>query len=205
MIILTVKSTGGIPIRAVQPSVLREMGAWERKGKDNGLLFLIAIDDRRYRFETGYGLEQTLPDSMLGSIGRSYLVPAFKEGAYTKGVVNTASVIAGTIAASQGAKLSGLPEVKPPDKPRGTPFGSLLAFIFFAIAFFSLSRSRSGGLAQASSWARSSAEGVEVAPVDSEVLAVEDSAHSGEGEAAALAAGDHPGDGEMISSLARLH
>ncbi len=148
MIVLTVKSTEGIPIEQYSLQQAEKWGLGQ-KGKDNGLLFVIAVNDRKYRFETGYGLEQILPDSMLGSIGRSYLVPAFKAGDYTKGVVSTASVIAQTIADSQGVKLSGLPEVKAHRKERGFPFGSLLAFIFFVIFLSSLSRSRPGGLAQA--------------------------------------------------------
>jgi len=148
MIILTVKSTQGVPIEQYSLQQAEQWGLG-KKGKDNGLLFLIAVNDRKYRFETGYGLEQILPDSMLGSIGRSYLVPAFKAGHYSRGILETTSVIARTIADSQGVKLSGLPEVTPHKKQRGFSLGSLFALLFFVLFFSSLSRSRSGGLAQA--------------------------------------------------------
>jgi uncharacterized protein len=146
MIILTVPSTEGIPIEQYSLEQAEKWGLG-KKGKDNGLLMLIAVKDRKYRFETGYGLEQILPDSMLGSIGRAYLVPAFKAGDYTKGTMNTTSVIARTIADAQGIKLSGLPEVKQPGRrTRGSPIGALLFFIIFVIVLSSLSRSRSGGI-----------------------------------------------------------
>ncbi len=149
MIVLTVPSTEGIPIEqfTIQQAQMWGLG---QKGKDNGLLMVIAVNDRKYRFETGYGLEQILPDSLLGSIGRTYLVPAFKAGDYSKGVIDTTSVIARTIADAQGVKLSGLPEVKQPARrARGLPGGALLGFILFVTILSLLSRSRSGGLMQA--------------------------------------------------------
>jgi uncharacterized protein len=149
MIILTVQSTEGIPIDQYSLQQAEKWGLGQ-KGKDNGLLMLIAVKDRKYRFETGYGLEQVLPDSMLGSIGRSYLVPAFKAGDYTKGIIDATSVIARAIADAQGMKLSGLPEVRQSgSRPHGSPIGAFLGFIIFVIILSSLSRSRSGGIMQA--------------------------------------------------------
>jgi uncharacterized protein len=149
MIILTVPSTDGIPI---EQYALDRAEKWKlgQKGKDNGLLMVIASRDRKYRIEVGYGLEPILPDSLVGSIARSYLVPAFKAGNYTKGIVDTASVIAGTMAKAQGVQLSGIPEVKPMQKRSGgLPVGSFLLFLLLVILLSSMSRSRSGGLAQA--------------------------------------------------------
>jgi uncharacterized protein len=149
MVVLTVQSTEGVPIDQFSLQQAEQWGLG-KKGKDNGLLFLIAVKDRKYRFETGYGLEQVLPDSLLGSIGRAYLVPAFKAGDYTRGVVDTAAVIARTVAEAQGVKLSGLPEVSPqPKRSRGIPGGAILGLIVFFLIFSSMSRSRSGGLLQA--------------------------------------------------------
>lgn len=147
-IILTVPSTGGLPIEQFSLERAERWGLGQ-KGKDNGLLLVIAVQDRKYRFETGYGLEQILPDSFLGSVGRRYLVPRFRQGDYSRGVSDAAAVVARTIAEAQGVTLSGLPEVKEPRQSRGIPFGP---FLFFLIAFFilaSLSRSRrSRGLAE---------------------------------------------------------
>jgi len=63
---------------------------------DNGLLLYIAIYDRKYRWETGYGLESTLNAALLGRISREQLEPSFKEEKYEEGlfnVVNTTSYI----------------------------------------------------------------------------------------------------------------
>ena len=48
--------------------------------KDNGLLILVSVEDRKYRFEVGRGLEPYLNDAFVGRIGRETLVPAFREG-----------------------------------------------------------------------------------------------------------------------------
>ena len=55
--------------------------------KNNGLLLLVAIEDRKYRFEVGRGIEYILNDAKVGRIGRTYLVPNFKQGEYGKGIL----------------------------------------------------------------------------------------------------------------------
>lgn len=54
--------------------------------KNNGLLLLISVQDRKYRFEVGRGLEYILNDAKVGRIGREYLVPELKQGNYAKGI-----------------------------------------------------------------------------------------------------------------------
>ena len=58
-----------------------------QKGKDNGILFLIAVTDRKMRIEVGYGLEGALPDSVAKSIIDEQ-TPLFKAGEYSKGIEN---------------------------------------------------------------------------------------------------------------------
>ena len=57
-----------------------------KKEKDNGILILVAVSQRRWRIETGYGVEGVLPDGLCAEIGRSYMVPYFKSGEYGKGL-----------------------------------------------------------------------------------------------------------------------
>ncbi len=54
--------------------------------KNNGLLLLISIQDRKYRFEIGRGLEPYLNDAKAGRIGREFLVPAFQKSDYGGGI-----------------------------------------------------------------------------------------------------------------------
>ncbi len=57
-----------------------------KRGKDNGVLLLLAVKERRWRIETGYGVEGLLPDGLCGEIGRQYMVPYFKTGDFSQGL-----------------------------------------------------------------------------------------------------------------------
>lgn len=59
-----------------------------QKGKDNGLLILLSMKERKLRIEVGYGLEGVLPDGLCGRIRDNELVPNFKEGKFYKGLDN---------------------------------------------------------------------------------------------------------------------
>ena len=52
------------------------------KGKDNGVVFLVAVDDREMQILTGYGVEGALPDGKVGEIRDRLVVPAFRAGDY---------------------------------------------------------------------------------------------------------------------------
>ena len=56
------------------------------KGKDNGLLILIAKEDKKIRFEVGYGLEGSLPDALCDQIIRDEIRPRFRDGDYYGGI-----------------------------------------------------------------------------------------------------------------------
>jgi len=77
------------------------------KEKDNGLLLLIAVEDRKWRFEVGRGLEPVLPDIIVGRIGREYLTPHFREGNYGKGVLEGVKIVEELLG---GAELPPEPE-----------------------------------------------------------------------------------------------
>ena len=112
MAILTLTSLEGQAIEDFSISIAHDRWRLGQKGKDNGVLMVIALNDRKYRIEIGYGLEGLLPDSLVGSIGRQYLVPNFKKGDYSKGIYAAAVVIANEIARDAGVKITGLPAVK---------------------------------------------------------------------------------------------
>jgi uncharacterized protein len=57
-----------------------------RKGKDNGLLILIAKEEKKIRFEVGYGLEGSLPDAICDQIIRNEIRPRFREGDFYGGI-----------------------------------------------------------------------------------------------------------------------
>ncbi|MCX8070375.1 MAG: TPM domain-containing protein [Thermodesulfovibrionales bacterium] len=141
LFILTLKSMEGNSIETLSMTVVEK---WRpgQKGKDNGVLITIALKERAYRIEVGYGLEGLLPDSLVGTIGRQILVPHFKEGNYGQGLLEASQEIALIIAQSQGVELNELKgknrktQVKHNSKPR--TWTDYLLFGLFAIIFIYL-------------------------------------------------------------------
>lgn len=58
-----------------------------KKGKDNGVLFLISVGDRRVEIETGYGVEAILPDAKVGNIINTQIIPRFKKSDFEGGTL----------------------------------------------------------------------------------------------------------------------
>src|SRR5690606_9104099 len=58
-----------------------------KAGKDNGLLLLVVIDQRRIEVETGYGMEPVLPDAMVKNVQLVDMIPHFKEGNPNSGIL----------------------------------------------------------------------------------------------------------------------
>ncbi len=135
MVVLTIPGLNG---ESLEDLSLRTAEKWKlgQKGKDNGVLLIISLQERKYRFEIGYGLERVLPDSLVGSIGRSYLVPNFRKGDYSKGVSDTAFAVINTIAAAEGVTLTGtpLPERNYMEKPHQIGLLHKLVLLIFLIA-----------------------------------------------------------------------
>lgn len=90
--ILTVPSLGGQDIESYS---IRVAEAWKigQKGKDNGVILVVAPNDRRVRIEVGYGLEGVLPDILAARIIRSVLTPAFQSGQYYTGIAGAVDAI----------------------------------------------------------------------------------------------------------------
>jgi uncharacterized protein len=105
-----------------------------KKGKDNGVLVLLAIKERRWRIETGYGVEGILPDGLCGEIGRNYMVPYFKEGKYAQGLYYGTAAIARVISLDAKATINNLEGVKLKKRINEPP----LFVYFFAPLFFFL-------------------------------------------------------------------
>src|SRR3989338_4731798 len=92
-----------------------------KKGKDNGVLVLLAVKERRWRIETGYGIEGILPDGLCGEIGRNYMVPYFKEGKYSEGLYYGVTAVADIIGKDAKISLSGLSGVELGKQQKDTP------------------------------------------------------------------------------------
>jgi uncharacterized protein len=83
--IVTIPSTGEIPISDYAFGMAEEWGIGTKK-KDNGILLLFAMKDRKVFIATGYGLEGAVPDAVAKRIISNEILPAFKSGNYFQGM-----------------------------------------------------------------------------------------------------------------------
>jgi uncharacterized protein len=139
MVILTINDLEGESIFDLSLSIAHDKWKLGQKGKDNGVLLMVSLKDRKYWTQVGYGLEGVLPDSLVGSIGRQYLVPYFKEGDYSKGITAASLAVINEIASDSGVEITGMPKLKSrsrypysgmkPRKP--TLLGGIFTILFF--------------------------------------------------------------------------
>lgn len=85
IVVATIHDLGG---EAVEPYANRLFRSWGpgQAGEDNGVLLLVAVDDRKMRIEVGYGLEGTLTDLHAKLIIDNTMVPAFRAGNFSGGI-----------------------------------------------------------------------------------------------------------------------
>ena len=108
--VLIVPSTQPEPIEAYS---MRVADAWKigRKGRDDGVLFLVAKDDRKLRLEVGYGLEGLIPDAVARRIIAEDIAPKFRDGRYAAGIEAGVERIVGIV--TKG-------DLPPPEQRTGT-------------------------------------------------------------------------------------
>lgn len=68
-----------------------------KKGQNNGLVLVIAVNDRKWSIQVGYGLEGILPDIITKRIGEEDFPPNFREGKYYQGIIEMLDDILGYI------------------------------------------------------------------------------------------------------------
>lgn len=90
--ILTISSTQ--PYSIEQYSIkLAEKWKVGYAGKDNGVILIVAKDDRKVRIEIGRGVEDKITDAKAGRIIQNNIVPFFKQGNYSEGILNGTNAI----------------------------------------------------------------------------------------------------------------
>jgi uncharacterized protein len=116
-----------------------------KKGEDKGVLIFLALQERRVRIETGYGVEGILPDGRVGSILDEYVVPYLKQNDYGKGLLNGMLAVGQIIAKDAGVTLGDGYAPVTTRSQRNTQKGvGLLPIIFFFLVLFLLSRRQYG-------------------------------------------------------------
>ncbi len=120
----------------VAERALRLAEAWKPgdRAKDNGVLFLVAVEDRELFIATGYGIEGALPDGLVGEIRDRTIVPKLRAGDVAGGIEAGVDRMAAIIAREYRVELTGSPS---PEAAPGTRFSTsdliILAIILLVI------------------------------------------------------------------------
>ncbi|EET80408.1 TPM domain-containing protein, partial [Campylobacter showae] len=85
VVVATIESLGNAQIEEYSIELARRWGIGQ-KGKDNGVVLVVAPNDKQVRIEVGYGLEGTLTDALSSSIINYYIIPEFKKGDIQNGI-----------------------------------------------------------------------------------------------------------------------
>jgi uncharacterized protein len=135
--IATITSLNGGSIEDVAVATYRKWGIGDAK-KNNGVLIIVVVEDRKMRIEVGYGLEGAIPDAIAGSIIRNDMQPYFRENDYYHGILKAVE--------SLSKAAVGEYNVPREEKARGEGSSGSSIFKFIMIAIFVLIFiGRSGG------------------------------------------------------------
>lgn len=106
IVVVTIPTLDGQSLEEYATELFRQWGIGDAK-KDNGLLLLCAVDDRKFRVEVGYGLEGDLPDGKTGRMQDEYIVPLLKENKFDEGIRNGYSAFLQAVADVYDVSISG--------------------------------------------------------------------------------------------------
>lgn len=98
--VATVTSLDSLTVEEYATKLFAAWGVGQA-GKDNGVLILVAPSERAMRIEVGYGLEGVLPDGLAGQIIRESFLPAFRDNAYGRGIVEGTTRVAAIVRRNQ--------------------------------------------------------------------------------------------------------
>lgn len=138
--VVIVPTTNGEEVSSYSFNLFNKWGIG-RKKENNGVLLLIAKEDRKLFIATGRGLEGALPDAIASSIIRNEIRPFFQQGLYAEGIAKGLSAIMAAINGEYAPYTSyGLDNTQPEEEP----FDGLFFFIFAGVVIFLMFRPRGG-------------------------------------------------------------
>ncbi len=128
----------GKPIELMGAEIGEKWGVGQ-KGKDNGVVVLMYPEERKVTIQTGYGLEEFIPDALAKRIIENEMIPSFRENNFAEGLDKGTNVIMNLLSGKFTAD-----QYKKQSSSSGSPIGILMLIILFFI-FFGQSRKRRFG------------------------------------------------------------
>jgi len=139
IVVVTINSLGDAALEEYANELFRKWGIGDKE-KNNGVLLLVAIKERKSRIEVGYGLEGILPDGKTGRIQDQYLLPFFKQGEYDQGIINTYNAILREVGREYGQEFKAIaPAGNTPESKTGRDISwgeVILILLVLCIIFF---------------------------------------------------------------------
>lgn len=146
MAVITVKSLNGVEIEDFAVKKFQELGIGSKENND-GLLLIVAPNDRKLRIEVGYGLEPYLPDGLVGEIRDTYIVPNFKNNDFPTGILQGTYALLMKQAEMEGIELPQLGAGELPTAPAkavAQTQGSMAGIIIFIVIILFMLKSKTG-------------------------------------------------------------
>ncbi|MBW2618066.1 MAG: TPM domain-containing protein [Deltaproteobacteria bacterium] len=140
MVVATFKDLSGEDIDTFSTGLYQAWGVG-RAGEDKGVLMLLALKERRFRIETGYGVEGVLTDGVVGRIMRKDILPPFKKGRFDEGFEKGMTSMGQVVAQKAGVELAGQP-ASPQASSAQPRKGNWFFLIFIALILLMLFRRR---------------------------------------------------------------
>ena len=161
MVVATIPDLQGYPIEDYGYQLGRAWGIGDAK-RDDGVLLIVAPNDRKVRIEVGYGLEPILTDSLSSVIIQTRILPAFRSGDMEAGIVAGAEAVATQLALPEGeAKANVRKASEAAHEGGGSPLVTLLVLI---LIFWVLASVMRGGGRSARAFRRSGLGGPIILP-----------------------------------------
>jgi len=143
IVIVTVQSIGDDELNDYVNRLYKAWGIG-KKGEDKGVLIFLTLKERKFRIETGYGVEGILPDGLVGEIRDRYAIPYFKKGDFGQGLSNTVTAVASVVAKAANVSITGGVPVTQPSEKKVRRTGSVLPLIILVLILVSLLGTRQG-------------------------------------------------------------
>jgi uncharacterized protein len=143
IVVVTMESIGDNELNDYVNSLYKAWGIG-KKGEDKGVLIFLTLKERKFRIETGYGVEGILPDGLVGEIRDRYAIPYFRKGDFGQGLSNTMIAVASVVAKAANVSITGGVPVAQPEERKVRQRGSVWPFIILALIVVSLLGTRQG-------------------------------------------------------------
>jgi uncharacterized protein len=136
VVVVTVKTFA--PYATIEEYAVKlfEQAGIGQRANDNGVLIVLAQQERRVRIEVGYGLEEFITDGFAGEVIRHQMLPAFREGRFGQGLLAGTSRIIDRISERRGVGPL-TPQAPPDQSPEPMPPIATIIFVIIAIAIAS--------------------------------------------------------------------